>query len=322
MWGPWLFYINGGDLKDAGRRAKQEDAAWPYSWLKGADYQNRGKVTGRLVLSDGRPASGAAVFLGDENGWETNNQGSNYQYTTYADDHGAFTFEQVRRQKPYRLLAWANGGHLADVDNVYNGTMVAFGKSEHLDLGTIRWPIPSREIAWRIGDFDRKTLGFKHGGDVMQHGLSDVCPANLVYTIGVSTPSDWYFAQSAQGNWTIIFDKATSPHRSATLTLSFAGYTSQNGYGLGRDSTTLPEVTPTGLNISMNQFLVGNIVSETATDGALYRSATTAGGYYAQRFTIPSEMFLYDKANRLDLYVILISLQQISIKAVEFFVLC
>jgi hypothetical protein len=83
------------------------------------------------------------------------------------------------------------------------------------------------------------------------------------------------------------------------LTISFAGYTSQNGYGLGHDSITLPEVIPTGLNVSMNQFLVGNIVSETATDGALYRSATTAGGYYAASFTIPSEMFLYD--NRLDL---------------------
>lgn len=308
MWGPWLLYVNNGNLKDAAKRVKQEETAWPYSWLKDAEYQNRGKVSGTLVLSDGRPASGAAVFLGDENGWETNNQGTNYQYTTYADDGGSFTFQDVRRQKGYRLLAWANGGKLSDVDNIFNGTMVSFAQKEHVNLGTIEWPIPSREIEWQIGDFDKKTLGFKHGGDPMQHGLSDLCPANLVYSIGVNDASDWYFAQSAQGNWTVIFDKAKYSNRNATLTISFAGYTSQNGYGLGADSYNLPEVTPTGLNISMNEFLVGQIISEVATDGALYRSATTSGGYYASRFTISSEMFLLDKANRLDLYALLIIL--------------
>lgn len=131
--------------------------------------------------------------------------------------------------------------------------------------------------------------------------MSDLCPANLIYAIGVNKPADWCFAQSAQGNWTVIFDKSTVQNRKAVLSVSFAGYTSQNGYGLGRDSYAFPEVTPTGLNISLNQYLVGQISSENATDGALYRSATTAGGYYSRQFEIPSEMFLYDKANRLDL---------------------
>jgi rhamnogalacturonan endolyase len=301
MWGPWLFYINDGNLTDVERRTWQENGAWPYSWLNDTEYQSRGSVSGKIVLSDGRPASGAAVFLGDENGWETNNQGTNYQYTTYADPNGAFLFENVRRQKNYRLLAWSNGGILADVDNIFNGTIVCFKKEQGINLGTIKWTITARETAWRIGDFDKTTLGFKYGGVPMQHGLSDFTPANLIYSIGINQPSDWYFAQSAQGNWTVIFDKATVPNRTATLTLSFAGYTSQNGYGLGRDSYSLPEVTPTGLNVSMNQYLIGTVVSENATDGALYRSATTAGGYYASRFTIPSEYFLYDKSNRLDL---------------------
>lgn len=301
MWGPWLLYINDGNLADASQRAQQENASWPYTWLNDTEYQNRGSVSGTLMLSDGRPAAGAAVFLGDENGYETNNQGQDYQYTVYADENGHFSIANVRTQKGYRLLAWANGGKIADVDNIFNGTVVSFNGTQKVDLGTIQWPIPSREIAFQIGDFDKKTLGFAYGGAPLQHGLSDKSPANLVYTIGVSNTLDWYFAQSAQGNWTVLFDPASSRNRSATLTLSFAGYTSQNGYGLGKDSYTYPEVTPTGLNVSMNQYLVGTISSENATDGALYRSATTAGGYYATRFQIPSEFFLMDKYNRLDL---------------------
>jgi hypothetical protein len=82
--------------------------------------------------------------------------------------------------------------------------------------------------------------------------------------------------------------------------LSRAGYTSQNGYGLGRDSYTLPEIVPTGLNVSMNENYVGTIVSENATDGALYRSAVVAGGYYFSQFQIPSNFFI-NGSNRLDL---------------------
>ena len=303
MYGPWLLYINSGDLDDAGSRSAYEDTQWPYWWLNDTNYQNRGSLQGTLVLSDGRPACGAAVFLGDENGWETNNQGSQYQYTTYADENGYFQIDAIRTQKDYRLLAWSNGGSISDVSVIHNGTMVSFNDSQSVDLGQITWDVPQRDVEWRIGDFDKKALGFKLGGSPLEHGLSDKCPANLVYAIGTNQECDWYFAQSAQGNWTVIFDPASGDHvnRSAVLTLAFAGYTSQNGYGLGRDSYTYPEIPPTGLNISMNAHYVETVVSENATDGALYRSATTSGGYYASEITIPAEFILTDKPNRLDL---------------------
>ena len=168
MWGPWLFYVNNGDLWDAESRSKKENLSWPYRWLDDTDYQNRGSVTGKLILSDGRPATGAAIFLGDENGLETNNQGTFYQYTTYAADDGSFTLKNVRREKSYRLIAWANGGALSDVDGVHNGTTVSFNKTCSVDLGTVVWSVPNRDIEWQIGDFDRKTLGFKYGGAVME----------------------------------------------------------------------------------------------------------------------------------------------------------
>lgn len=65
VWGPWLWYLNDGSADDAEARAQDEFAAWPYSWFEDEAYQSRGSVSGRLMLSDGRPAAHAAVFLGD-----------------------------------------------------------------------------------------------------------------------------------------------------------------------------------------------------------------------------------------------------------------
>lgn len=291
--------MNDGDLEDAASRAKQEFESWPYNWLNETKYNNRGSVSGRLALDDGRPAAGAAVFLGEPG--NTNNQGSMYQYTSYADAHGNFEFIGVRRVKEYTLQAWSNGGSISDIQTVFSLSNITV-KEQGTDLGSLTWPTLGTEEAWRIGAFDRKTLGFKLSDRPMTHGLTDLTPANLVYVVGVNNDSDWYFAQSAQGNWTVLFDVANPGNRTGLLSLSFAGYTSQNGYGLGRDSWTLPEIPPTGLNISMNENLVGTIVSENATDGALYRSAVVAGGYYFSQFHIPNDV-LVKGSNRLDLYV-------------------
>lgn len=295
MWGPWLFYINDGNQGDATGRSTYEDTQWPYSWVNDTKFQNRGTVKGQLVLSDGRQASGAAVFLGDENGWETDNQGTYYQYTTYANTDGSFEFDNVRLEKNYRLIAWANGGALSDVDGVHNGTMVGLNGSS-IDLGKITWNRPSRDIAWRIGDFDKTTKGFKLGGSPYQHGLSDYTPANLVYSIGTNKTSDWYFAQSAQGNWSVIFDAATAAkaNRSATLTLSMAGFTSRSGFNLS-------DPTVTGLNISMNSVQFASFGPERSSDKSLYRSATTAGAYYQRQFQVPAQLLLSNRFNRLDL---------------------
>jgi rhamnogalacturonan endolyase len=292
MWGPWLFYINDGNQGDATSRSAYEEKQWPYSWVNDAKYQHRGYVKGQLVLSDGRPASGAAVFLGDEDGSETNNQGSYYQYTTYAQKDGSFTFDHVRLEKNYRLIAWANGGDLADVDGVHNGTMVGLNGTS-IDLGKVTWNRPSREIAWRIGDFDKTTKGFKLGGSPYQHGLSDYTPANLIYSIGVNKSSDWYFAQSAQGNWSVLFDPAQA-NRSATLTLSMAGFTSRSGFNLS-------DPTVTGLNISMNSVQFASFGPERPSDKSLYRSATTAGAYYQRQFEVPANLLSSTRFNKLDL---------------------
>jgi rhamnogalacturonan endolyase len=58
-------FKNDGSSADAALRARSESIQYPYSWFDNKAYQARGVVSGRIILSDGRPANGAAVFLGD-----------------------------------------------------------------------------------------------------------------------------------------------------------------------------------------------------------------------------------------------------------------
>jgi rhamnogalacturonan endolyase len=223
-------------------------------------------VSGSLQLSDGRPASGAAVYLGDTNTTvRPLIQGSGYYYTTYADSDGKFSFSDVRTGE-YGLYAWSNGGDIADVYTNFTSSDVVVSKSESTDLGTLTWETPGLESIFQIGDFDKKALGFKNGGPPYQHGLTDESPANLTYTIGLSNESEWYYAQSLLGTWTVEFaltaaDIANHAQGSALLSVSLAGY-SQSA----------------SLNISVNGVLLDTLSKDNlASDPALYRSSKTSG---------------------------------------------
>lgn len=105
-WGPWLWYLNDGTLSDVEAMAEKQNAIWPYSFMQSAGYQARGSVSGHITLSDGRPAAGAAVFLGDNHPSKpTLEQGLDNYYTTYADKEGNFHFTKVRAGT-YGLQAW------------------------------------------------------------------------------------------------------------------------------------------------------------------------------------------------------------------------
>ncbi|SPQ19210.1 91248076-cdc2-4831-98e6-2ed04e510963 [Thermothielavioides terrestris] len=274
MWGPWLWYLNDGSKPDAAARAKEEFAAWPYAWLDDEAYHARGKVSGRLVLSDGRPAAGAAVFLGDDEPTKTAlDMGSTYYYTTYADERGNFEFADVRAAT-YGLQAWSHGGEIADVSTslLHNGVAVATGKTTR--LGTLAWAVSNRTRLFQVGDFDRYSYGFLYGGAPRQHALVASCPADLVYRVGTSKTADWCFGQTYQGNWTIEFevaeDPAAAPARQPNLIVSLAGYSS------GASST-----------VWANGHVIGNMTSgspELQNDPCLYRSATAAGEWRLLEF--------------------------------------
>ncbi|KAK8005177.1 rhamnogalacturonase [Apiospora arundinis] len=274
MWGPWLWYLNDGSREDAAQRAVDEFAAWPYAWLEDEAYQQRGSVRGQLQLSDGRPAAHAAVFLGDNGGNKTAlDMGSDYYYTDYADAEGRFEFRDVRAAT-YGLQAWSNGSKIADVTTEYHHKDVVVTAGEMLNLETATWQVSDKTKIFQVGDFDRTSYGFAHGGAPYEHGLVEKCPASLNFTVGVSQTEDWCFGQSKLGSWVISFslDKSPAPRRvdkpsksrEATLIVSLAGYS-----------------TGASSRVWANDVVIGNLTSGAApgllNDPSLYRSGTTAG---------------------------------------------
>ncbi|CAN8102445.1 unnamed protein product [Discula destructiva] len=282
MWGPWLWYLNDGDVEDAESRAEAEFSAWPYAWLEDESYHKRGSISGRLVLSDGRPASNAAVFLGDNNPNNTAlDMGSAYYYTSYADDQGLFKFDSVR-EGVYGLQAWSNGSAIADVNTQFLQNGVTVTSSEPTELGSLEWPVSNKTKLFQVGDFDRYAYGFQYGGAPYEHAVVANCPANLVYTVGTSVTEDWCFGQTYLGNWTIAFEVAANASASgstATLIVSLAGYSTGNGNNA--------DIYVNGLD------LVGNLTSGTQyllNDPSLYRSATVAGEWRHLEFTFDANL--------------------------------
>lgn len=258
---------NDGDADDAEARAATEFAAWPYAWLDDEDYHTRGSVSGQLTLSDGRPASNAAVFLGDDNPTKSAvGMGSTYYYTTYADENGAFEFTHVRAAS-YGLQAWSNGSAaLANVTTAFLQNGVEVTANATTDLGSLAWAVYSNKTRlFQVGDLDRYAYGFQYGGAPYTHALAADCPASLTYTVGSSSVADWCFAQTQVGNWTIAFEVPDGGAvGEATLIVSLAGYsTGTSAYIYANGDTLIGNLTG-GTEFLMN-------------DPSLYRSATAAG---------------------------------------------
>ncbi|TQN66095.1 Rhamnogalacturonate lyase [Colletotrichum shisoi] len=277
VWGPWLWYLNNGDVADAVRKRKEEDKHVPYAWFKDAAYHSRGGVQGTLTLSDGRPASGAAVFLGDaDTTVRPSMQGRDYYYTTYADDKGRFSFDGVRSGS-YAVYATSNGGRLGDVYTNFTAP-VTVAEDKTLNLGQLTWGVPpTSKRVFQVGEFDKKAGGFRNGGVPYQHGAAAQSPANLTFTVGKSRDSDWYFAQSALGKWTIEFGLAAgdvAANRTALLSVSLAGY-SQSG----------------ALDVDVNGRVYGSLNKDGLTsDPALYRSGKVSGEWRFLQYRIDADV--------------------------------
>lgn len=266
---------NDGSVSDAHRRAAHVRAKFPYAFLNDAAYHSRGSVKGKLTLSDGRPAAGAAVFLGDtDTSIRPLVQGSGYYYTAFADASGVFSINNVRSGS-YGLIAASNGGAIGDVYTNFTSSPIFVAAGKTSLLKDLRWVVPKnhRKI-FQIGAFDKKATGFANSGPHV-HGLTEKSPANLTFTVGTSKEADWYYASSKLGSWDVVFNtSAPSSTATALLSVSLAGYSQS-----------------TSLTIYLNgNKTIGTISKDTLTsDPALYRSGTVSGEWRFLQYEVSAQ---------------------------------
>ena len=204
-------------FQDALAQAKVEKAQWPYDWVNGADYPHkdqRGNVTGRLVLNDPQAATtklphltiglahpdypGGSSRAGNNGIVTWAHDGNYYQFWNDGSDDGTFTISNIR-PGTYTLHAFADGvlGEFAQ-----SNITVTAGQS--LDLGKIEWkPVRYGKQIWEIGYPDRTGDEFFKGdsadywlwGWPLRYAL--LFPNDITYTIGKSDyHKDWFFQQA------------------------------------------------------------------------------------------------------------------------------
>ncbi|HSN11407.1 MAG TPA: polysaccharide lyase family protein, partial [Propionibacteriaceae bacterium] len=189
------------------------------SWVADPLYPappQRTTVTGRLEITDGRPAGNFWVLLSTQDVTDV--------YTIHEPTYFVRTDADGRFSLPGIPPAWAPGTSTpgtytlyvfpadGSVTDQYKRTGITVSGATQ-DLGTISWtPTQRTTFLWQIGRSDRT------GGEYALAALSPVRPAprayekpslipgTLDFMIGAGwEPKDWYYAQTQPGTWTIRF---------------------------------------------------------------------------------------------------------------------
>ncbi|HEU6447595.1 MAG TPA: polysaccharide lyase family protein [Verrucomicrobiae bacterium] len=268
--GPCFIYINTGAnadelWQDAQAKAASEQAAWPYDWMTATNYPvARGAVAGQLHVP-GESCSNALLVLapaGDY--WQWQSEG--YQFWTRAAADGTFQISKIR-PGIYSLLA-----HVPGIVGEFSISNVVVTADSTNNLGFLDWNPPRREQRlWRIGTPDLSAHEFRWGDQMRQFGLwwrylAEQGTNDLVYHVGTSAATNWYYAQSVVAmddgsyfspNWMVEFVVTNLPPSPAVLTIDMAG-------SIG--GTLLTSVNGSSLsNITLTN------------DASIYRSATQSG---------------------------------------------
>jgi rhamnogalacturonan endolyase len=294
LYGPNLVYVNTGTaatvLADARTQLASEQAQWPYCWMVNGNYPStaqRGTVTGTVVEAHGRSVAGAVVALAQPGPLLT--QGYDYIFWTQADSIGHFMIPAVRAGS-YSVHVYATQGTIVDDPTSGEVTGTVTVKAGTNDVGVLTWSPPYHaNLLWSIGTSDRKSGEFRvfpspvasgptntayetgrMYGPTGTVGIWTVPPAQTTYTIGTSTPqTDWYFAQSVAGTWTVKFNLASVPAGGAVLTIALAGAARQ------------PHLTA-----AVNTHSLVSV--DLPNDQSLYRSCLEGGQFQVITATVPA----------------------------------
>ncbi|KIF78259.1 hypothetical protein QR77_39685 [Streptomyces sp. 150FB] len=228
LYGPWLTYFTVGDesdpdavIADAAKIAGQEIAEnrAGAGWIDDALYPTpaeRCTVSGRVRITDGRPAGDLWVLLSTQ---DVDDVYTIHEPTYFVktDADGRFRLPGIPPARlpgtttagTYTLYVFAAGGSIVD-QHKQTGITV---KGRTTDLGNITWTPASRTThLWQIGSSDRRSGEFALATHPIEHvhprdyDKPSRVPGDLTFTIGESwEPTDWYYAQTNPGTWTIDF---------------------------------------------------------------------------------------------------------------------
>jgi len=270
--GPYFIYVNSGTnasqlWQDAQSMAALEQAAWPYEWMTHNLYPtDRGVVTGKLHVLGESTENALLVLAQPGSYWQY--QGEGYQFWTRAAADGSFTIPKVR-PGAYSLFARVPG-----VIGEFELAAVVVDPGEMTDVGLLNWNPPRREQRlWRIGTPDLFAGEFRFGDQMRQFGLwwrymEEQGTNDLVYHVGSSVATNWYYAQSVVAmdggtyfspTWKVEFVLTNLPPSPAVLTVDLAG---------SLKGTLLTTVNGGSLN---------NVTL--TNDACIYRSATRGGAF-------------------------------------------
>ena len=183
----------------------------------------RSNVTGSVTVSDGRPGAGLWVVLSTAKASElfTIHEPTRFVLTTGAD--GRFVVPGVPPGS-YTLYLSAASGSVTDQFVSPTPVVVTAGVPV-IDLGAIVWT-PSdagRTLLWQIGAADRTGGEFALAREPRDWFLPGRVPGDLTFTIGTSyEPTDWFYAQTQGGTWTVRFSLPSAPAPADTAFLTVA----------------------------------------------------------------------------------------------------
>lgn len=273
LYGPFFIYVNKGSkeemIADAKQQASLQQQEWPFEWFENPLYPTkRATVNGKLNVTTGQACDSVQVVLA-EPGINPYLQGKKYIYWALTDKDGNFSIKNVRDGE-YSLYAYATKGDVTD--QLEKTGIVVDGKT--VELGTVDWtPTCYEHKLWQIGQNNRMSDGFNISDTCRTYGLWELPPANLNYVIGESEPAtDWYYAQTKNGVWTVTFNLDDTYTGNAHLTASVAGATNKPKVAVAINGTT-----KANWNFS-------------TSDAAIYRSAVLGGLHSVQTCEFPASL--------------------------------
>ena len=270
LFGPFLICTtySKNPVTSARNQWAKEVAAWPYQWFENDLYpRERGTVRGHLDVTTGQRNDSVRIVLAQEKGKDPIAMMHGYQFWTLTDANGDFELKHVRPGN-YNLFAYAKAGEVTDMLEQDDIT-VGVGNN---DLGTITWtPKKYTQMLWMIGQNDRRSSEFHYSDTIRQYGLWELVPQNLTYTIGQSNEkTDWYYAQTKDGTWTVKFDVDERSSGRAYLTASIAGCASEKATISVKLNGTVKATWKPGYK-----------------DASVYRSAVNSGRHYVYTVDFP-----------------------------------